>query len=177
MNIFEFRQDVIRQYEAFVYIRDRDVRAYVDAQMSSGVFWFDPLAQLNPNFMPGGSVGDLLRAGTLPPQCADLFAAGEPRAPLNLHAHQRDAARLACEGRSYVVTTGTGSGKSLTYILPSVDYMGTFPIVRRKDLAAHGSYRTKEAILSVYDGLLGLERLSEYCSRVPGGDVAGGWGP
>lgn len=98
------------------------------------------------------------------------------RATLNLHAHQRDAARLACEGRSYVVTTGTGSGKSLTYILPSVDYMGTFPIVRRKDLAAHGSYRTKEAILSVYDGLLGLERLSEYYSRVPGGDVAGGGG-
>ena len=61
-----------------------------------------------------------------------------------------------------------------------VDYvMDTFPIVRRKDEAAHGSYRTKEAILSVYDELqtLGLERLGEYRSRVPGGDVAGGWEP
>lgn len=61
-----------------------------------------------------------------------------------------------------------------------VDYiMNTFPIVRRKDEAAHGSYRTKEAILSVYDELqtLGLERLGEYRSRVPGGDVAGGWEP
>ena len=58
--------------------------------------------------------------------------------------------------------------------------MDTFPIVRRKDEAAHGGvYRTREAILSVYDELqaLGLERLGEYRSRVAGGDVAGGWRP
>ncbi|WP_027459770.1 Eco57I restriction-modification methylase domain-containing protein [Deinococcus murrayi] len=59
-----------------------------------------------------------------------------------------------------------------------VDYvMDTFPIVRRKDEAKWGTYRTKEAILSVYDELraLGLERLDEYRSRAPGGAVAGGW--
>lgn len=33
-----------------------------------------------------------------------------------------------------------------------VDYiMETFPIVKRKDIAAFGTYRTKEAILSIYD--------------------------
>ena len=35
-----------------------------------------------------------------------------------------------------------------------VDYiMETFPIVKRKDLAAHGSYRTKDLILTAYDQL------------------------
>ena len=35
-----------------------------------------------------------------------------------------------------------------------VDYiMETFPIVKRKDIAAHGSYRTKEAILKIYDAM------------------------
>jgi hypothetical protein len=35
-----------------------------------------------------------------------------------------------------------------------VDYiMETFPIVKRKDVAAHGSYRTKEAILKIYDAM------------------------
>ena len=35
-----------------------------------------------------------------------------------------------------------------------VDYiMETFPIVKRKDIAAHGSFRTKEAILSIYDAM------------------------
>jgi hypothetical protein len=33
-----------------------------------------------------------------------------------------------------------------------VDYiMETFPIVKRKDIAAHGTYRTKDTILSIYD--------------------------
>ena len=37
----------------------------------------------------------------------------------------------------------------------AVDYiMDTFPIVRRKDEAVYGSYRTKEAILREYDGML-----------------------
>lgn len=35
-----------------------------------------------------------------------------------------------------------------------VDYiMDTFPVVKRKDVVAHGSYRTKEAILKIYDAM------------------------
>jgi len=35
-----------------------------------------------------------------------------------------------------------------------VDYiMGTFPIVKRKDEAAHGEYRTKRVILEIYDAM------------------------
>ena len=61
-----------------------------------------------------------------------------------------------------------------------VEYiMETFPIVRGKDLKAHGAYRTKDAILQVFDELsaLGIDRILEYLSRVPGGAVAGGWRP
>ena len=41
-----------------------------------------------------------------------------------------------------------------------VDYMETFPIVRRKDEAAHGrgAYRTKRVILEIYDA---MQRASE----------------
>src|SRR5690606_30970080 len=38
-----------------------------------------------------------------------------------------------------------------------VDYiMETFPIVKRKDEAAHGAYRTKDTILSMYDEMAAL---------------------
>ncbi|MFQ3674573.1 MAG: hypothetical protein SNJ83_13355, partial [Aggregatilineales bacterium] len=38
-----------------------------------------------------------------------------------------------------------------------VDYiMETFPIVKRKDEAAHGAYRTKQVILDMYDQMAGL---------------------
>lgn len=35
-----------------------------------------------------------------------------------------------------------------------VDYiMSTFPIVQRKDIAAHGTYRTRDRILEIYDAM------------------------
>ena len=35
-----------------------------------------------------------------------------------------------------------------------VDYiMETFPIVKRRDVAAHGEYRTKRVILEIYDAM------------------------
>src|SRR5262249_12552142 len=40
-----------------------------------------------------------------------------------LHRHQSEAVRVARTGLSYVLTTGTGSGKSLAYIVPVVDHV------------------------------------------------------
>ncbi|OBI45203.1 Eco57I restriction-modification methylase domain-containing protein [Mycobacterium colombiense] len=37
--------------------------------------------------------------------------------------------------------------------------METFPIVKRKDIAAHGEYRTKRMILEIYDGMAEAEEL------------------
>lgn len=43
------------------------------------------------------------------------------RVGLTFHRHQTDAIAAAATGNSYVLTTGTGSGKSLAYIVPIVD--------------------------------------------------------
>ena len=42
---------------------------------------------------------------------------------MRLHSHQDQAIRTARTGASYVLTTGTGSGKSLAYIIPIVDHI------------------------------------------------------
>jgi len=62
--------------------------------------------------------------GTLHPGCARIFKIDESDTDhtgkqLLLHTHQREAILKAKEGRSYVLTSGTGSGKSLTYIVPN----------------------------------------------------------
>ena len=48
MNIFEFRDQLIRDYAAytrsFIQIRDDDIRDFVWAQLESGVLWPDPLS-------------------------------------------------------------------------------------------------------------------------------------
>ena len=40
-----------------------------------------------------------------------------------LHQHQEEAIRKGTAGRNYVLTTGTGSGKSLSYIIPIVNHV------------------------------------------------------
>jgi hypothetical protein len=58
----------------------------------------------------------------LHPLCASIFRDRSGRS-LTLYRHQRDAIDLAAQHKHYVVTTGTGSGKSLTYILPIFDHV------------------------------------------------------
>ncbi len=128
VNIFDFREGVIKDYStyvtSFVHIRDREIREYVEQHLSDGTFWPDPLVQLNPNFTSGGSIQGLVDAGTLHLRCAELFTTPpQNQVPIHLHQHQKAAIELAKQGLSYVVTTGTGSGKSLTYIIPIVDHV------------------------------------------------------
>ena len=69
----------------------------------------------------------------LHPECDRIFRVKEHpndpgRRPIGFHRHQTDAIRAAASGKSYVLTTGTGSGKSLAYIVPIVDR-----VLREKD--------------------------------------------
>ena len=129
MNVFTFRDLVVNDYRSyvssFVSVLDPMLREYVENSLNSGVFWPEPLVQLNPHFEPGGSVTDLVAAGVLHPGTAEIFAFVQNgvRTPMNLHRHQREAVLKAQAGESFVVTTGTGSGKSLTYMLPIVDHV------------------------------------------------------
>ena len=91
-------------------------------------FWPEPLLQLNPTFSPGGTIDDLVAEGVLHEECSRIFRIGKSDAdhrgkPLHLHRHQREAILMVAEGRSCVLTTGTGSGKSLAYIVPIVDHV------------------------------------------------------
>ena len=91
-----------------------------------GPQWPDPWLSLNPSFASGGSIAELVAEGLLHPGVrADLPGQGAPddpgRGTLTLHRHQREAIEAAASGKSYVLTTGTGSGKSLAYIVPIVD--------------------------------------------------------
>ncbi|HSQ07143.1 MAG TPA: DEAD/DEAH box helicase, partial [Chromatiaceae bacterium] len=87
-----------------------------------------PMLQLNPTFLPGGTVHDLVAQGALHAECARIFRLDKTVTdftgkPLQLHTHQREAILKAKEDKSYVLTSGTGSGKSLTYIVPIVDHV------------------------------------------------------
>ncbi|EIV91778.1 helicase family protein with metal-binding cysteine cluster [Frankia sp. QA3] len=121
------RDRLVGDYEEFVRgfltIRSPRIRGHVEDAVARGLLWPEAWLSLNPAFEPGGEVTDLAHGGPdgLHPGCADVFRIGG--LPIRLHRHQRDAVELARFGASYVVTTGTGSGKSLTYLVPIVDHV------------------------------------------------------
>jgi len=54
--------------------------------------------------------------------------------------------------------------KHFTSPWDAVSYiMDTFPIVREKDLKAHGTYRTKDRILEIYDNMTEAIRIGRAC--------------
>lgn len=135
MDVFAFRDRLIGDYErfsrSFTQIRAEDIRDAVESAYRGGRFWPAPLIQINPNFVPGGTIDELVEAGHLDAECARIFRIKSPEdafgKPMVLHRHQRDAIDVARRGESYVLTTGTGSGKSLSYFIPIVD-----DVLRRK---------------------------------------------
>lgn len=131
MDIFGIRDRVIDEYRSFVQgflnVRDPLIRERVEHELHGDLLWPEPWLALNPAFAPGGTTDDLVSEGLLHPTTglvfrrkADLRDKG-PDTPLMFHQHQVEAFRKAATGRSYPVTTGTGSGKSLTYMVPIVD--------------------------------------------------------
>lgn len=133
MDVFAVRDRLIGDYSeyvrSFIQIRDSTVRNEVIGALDSGLLWPDPLIQLNPAFEPGDSVDDLVNAGILHEKCGQVFRKDKEPGnnnsgkPLRLHKHQSDAIRCAVTGHNYVLTTGTASGKSLSYIVPVVNHV------------------------------------------------------
>lgn len=123
MKAFEFDRSLIDAYarfsQSFTRIRAPDLRAAVKAEYDAGRFWPEGLLSLNPRYEAGASVAELAASGDLDPGAAQVFRA--KGAPLRLHRHQTQAVAKAIAKRSYVVTTGTGSGKSLCFFVPIVN--------------------------------------------------------
>ena len=67
-------------------------------------YWPEPLIQVNPNFKPGGTVQQLVEAGQLHLQCAEIFRLGKSESsigiPLPLHTRQQEAISLAAAGET-----------------------------------------------------------------------------
>lgn len=130
IDLFSLRESLVQDYKSFttsfVWPRDARVRELLRTRLEESDQWPDPWLSLNPSFATGGTPSELVAQGILHPGCERIFRIKEApedpgRNPIVFHRHQRDAIEAAATGQSYVLTTGTGSGKSLAYIVPIVD--------------------------------------------------------
>lgn len=114
MDVFDLHSQIVEDYKSyvssFIRIEPLDIRAVVEEALADGHLWPEPLLQLNPAFEDAGPMGDLAEQGLMHPACHDIFNG------YRLYRHQREAIERGLKKQNFVVTSGTGSGKSLTYI-------------------------------------------------------------
>jgi hypothetical protein len=129
LDVFALRDSVVGEYKkfatSFTTIHAEDIRRQVEDIYAANRYWPEPLIQVNPNYKRTTTIDSLVASGVLEPGCADIFrtpASGNSSgASLSLYKHQEQAIALASQGESLVVTTGTGSGKSLCFFIPIVN--------------------------------------------------------
>lgn len=115
MNILSCHSQIVSDYESyiksFLNIADDNIREKVESELSEGKLWPDPLLQFNPSFELAETLESLTAKGLLHSSLKDFFPQG-----MRLFKHQVEAIQVGTSGKGFVVTSGTGSGKSLTYI-------------------------------------------------------------
>ncbi|MGH8552024.1 MAG: DEAD/DEAH box helicase, partial [Methylococcales bacterium] len=163
-NVFEFRDELISDYSSFsrsfTQIAAPDISKEVKREYDAGRYWPEALIQINPNYRRVTTVPQLAEQDALHPKCAEIFQGGKSEQnpqPLHLYTHQYQAIAKAQSGQSYVVTTGTGSGKSLAFFIPVVDR-----ILKQK--ASDSAARTRAIVIYPMNALANsqLEELNKF---------------
>ncbi|MDB9347164.1 DEAD/DEAH box helicase [Nodularia spumigena CS-588/05] len=161
LDIFNFRNQIIGDYrryiESFLKIRDNKVREFVNQQLEKGQLWTNPLVQLNPKYRPGVTVTELVNKGILHPDCTQYFSKNGN--PFHFHYHQQQAFETAQRQEPYVLTTGTGSGKSMTYVVPIFD-----DLLRHPEITG-----VREILVYPMNALINSqeEELNKFLNNVP----------
>jgi Lhr-like helicase len=126
-TIFELHKKVLKDYSDFVHsfllIADDRAREFINqALKEEAKLWPDPLLQISPAYLSGKSVDQWAAEGLIQKETARIFSTPEGK-PYILYKHQEEAILKAISDESFIVTSGTGSGKSLCYFLPIIDYL------------------------------------------------------
>jgi ATP-dependent helicase YprA (DUF1998 family) len=82
--------------------------------------WRDPLIELRPQYASSGmSISESFAEAGAHPDAADFARFALPSGVTSLYRHQHDALVAACrDAKDFVVTAGTGSGKTEAFLLP-----------------------------------------------------------
>jgi ATP-dependent helicase YprA (DUF1998 family) len=121
-DVFGLRDQVVGEYrdyvQSFINVRDGRIDKFVNEMLDRGKLWPDAVLQLNPAYENGPSLNELAAEGVIGKDTARFFGPA-----IQLYRHQSEAINAARANEPYIVSTGTGSGKSLTYLVPIVDHV------------------------------------------------------
>jgi hypothetical protein len=108
MDVFDLRDRLVAEYasytRSFIKIAEPRISARVESDLNAGAFWPEPLLQLNPTFLPGGTIDDLVAEKAIHPECSKIFKIDKTDTyhtgkQLLLHTHERVHESLRAKGR------------------------------------------------------------------------------
>ena len=165
-DIFDLRDNLIEDFSvfsrSFTKVAAHDIQDKLDEEYANGRYWPEPLIQINPHYLKERNVDQYVEEGSLHTGCGLIFRTKND-VPYTLYRHQEEALLLASKKESFVVTTGTGSGKSLSFIVPMINR-----ILYAKD--ADPTPRTKAIIIYPMNALANsqLEEFHKFNINHPG---------
>ncbi|MDD5508478.1 MAG: DEAD/DEAH box helicase [Bacteroidales bacterium] len=125
MKAFELHRRVLDLYKeyllSFINIKDRRIADRVKEAVLQNAFIPEPLIQFNPSYKIEGTLQDFVSRNNLHPDLARIF-----KVP-SLFKHQEEAIKIGANEKGFVVTSGTGSGKSLIFFATIFNYILKLP--------------------------------------------------
>ncbi|MCR5862343.1 hypothetical protein LRS05_09375 [Flavobacterium sp. J372] len=113
MDAFKTHENVISDYKSylksFINISDERILDFVNNSTLIKNILPEPLIQFNPSFEKGDSFEDLINDNIVHPNLSKALVS------YRLYKHQVEAIKIGVKNQGFIVTSGTGSGKSLTF--------------------------------------------------------------
>ncbi|MFG3685434.1 DEAD/DEAH box helicase [Micromonospora sp. NPDC047740] len=113
-----------RYLHTLIEPRDTKLARALDAAIAAAIqdgVTKGPILEATPPYAQGRSLRELIGEGVLHSEFATLAGGLPLERPL--YVHQEQALRRAAQGRNLVVATGTGSGKTESFLLPILNHL------------------------------------------------------
>lgn len=118
-NPIEKSEYIREEYKEYIWssfeLSNSDLRSVFETQLEKEQLFKGPYVALDLPFQRGKNINQLVEDGSL---CKSFKNLGNLNLERPLYAHQEEAIHHICSGKSAVVTTGTGSGKTECFLYP-----------------------------------------------------------
>ena len=122
MDPFKIYKSVKEQYKSYIQtfqvFNNPTIQQFVEDGINKRkMLWQEPVIQISKRFKAGDPLTELISKNWLHPSCDKVYPSFIP------YAHQQKSVGVVAKNKqNLVVTTGTGSGKSICFELPIVSY-------------------------------------------------------
>lgn len=119
MNPLKSSKDIVEKYRNYIlstfHLNDNEMNENLYQKLNKSNFLYKgPFLELKNNFRPGKSVKSLINEGII----VEEFEKINYNLERPLYLHQENAIRKVKDGKNIIVSTGTGSGKTESFLIP-----------------------------------------------------------